>query len=83
MMTGYHQIIGYYRLKVGYRLGEAILARRAIQLEHRLREANWRQLSDYRTCRAYTRLSSGYGELLIDYDLTKRASASANAQRFV
>ncbi|STV85170.1 phospholipase A1 [Klebsiella pneumoniae] len=44
--------MGYYRLKVGYQLGEANPQRAgAIQLEHRLRRGGtWRELSHYQTC---------------------------------
>ncbi len=70
--------MGYYRLKVGYQLGEAILSAQGTELEHRLRRAELGvSYPITKHVRAYTQIYSGYGESLIDYNFNlKCASAS-------
>ncbi|MBN0437925.1 phospholipase A, partial [Pseudomonas aeruginosa] len=65
--------MGYYRLKVGYQLGEAILSAQG--------QYNWNtgyggaelgvSYPVTKHVRAYTQIYSGYGESLIDYNFNQ------------
>ncbi len=80
-----HNHMGYYRLKVGYQLGERSSARE---------QYNWNTgygrdglgvsypITKHQF-RAYTRIYGGYGESLIDYSFANARRRRANAQRSV